>query len=335
MAIEEIIERVGKDIRNASRKITRQEARYLVDSYYTMQNQRIRLAGQLRAAEQGVDDPPMEVLDWFLKNAERLENQVKLALNHFSLSTKIGTWAQSVVGIGPVISAGLIAHIDMDKAKTPGHIYSYAGLVDGKRWLGKKVTREIMVDEAGINPDSTRRVSEEDAIKVANAIQEAGGIKAATALRLSLQKGGGVHTGKTLYRGLSMRPWNSELKTLCWKIGESFNMTCNNPKDLYGHLVVERKIIESRKNEAKEYAHIAREVLRRVPGHKQRAIYREGKLPNSQIHMRSKRWATKIFLSHWWEVAYRAHYGVEAPFQPYAFDHLKHVHKIEVPNWPW
>jgi len=36
------------------------------------------------------------------------------------------------MGIGPVLSAGLLAHIDIEKAPTVGHIWSFAGLVEGQ-----------------------------------------------------------------------------------------------------------------------------------------------------------------------------------------------------------
>jgi hypothetical protein len=269
-AIDELVERVTKDLRNASKKITHTEARYLVDSYYVMQDQRIRLAGQLRSARQGNDDQPCTVLEWFLQNASRLESQVGLALKHYASAHEVGEWAMSICGVGPVISAGLLAHIDMDIAKTPGHIWSFAGLDPRAEW----------------------------------------------------KKG-------------EKRPWNADLKTLCWKIGESFVKVCNNEKDIYGKLYVQRKAKEQEKNEAGDYAEQAKEKLAKFKINKKTDAYKayiQGKLPPGHVHARAKRWAVKIFLSHWWEVAYEAHHGTPPDFQPYPIAHLGHVHKIEVPR---
>lgn len=48
---------------------------------------------------------------------------------------------------------------------------------------------------------------------------------------------------------------------------------------------------------------------------------------------RAERWAVKLFLSHWWQVAYESTYNKPAP-TPYAIEHLGHVHTIPVPGWP-
>ena len=46
---------------------------------------------------------------------------------------------RETVGIGPVISAGLLAHIDIEKAPTVGHIWRFAGLDPTVKWeKGKK-----------------------------------------------------------------------------------------------------------------------------------------------------------------------------------------------------
>ena len=39
----------------------------------------------------------------------------------------------SIYGIGPIISAGLLAHLDVKKADTPGNFLSFAGMIDPKR----------------------------------------------------------------------------------------------------------------------------------------------------------------------------------------------------------
>ena len=117
----------------SKRTLTRQEARYLCDAYYTIQEYRKRAANQLRAATPE-HEQPSEILTSFLREYERLERRMKTELGRFARSTEIGRWLLSICGIGPVITAGLIAEIDIQKAVTAGHIWAFAGLAPGVEW---------------------------------------------------------------------------------------------------------------------------------------------------------------------------------------------------------
>jgi len=56
------------------------------------------------------------------------DNQLKRALDHYTATHEMGSWMRAVHGIGPIISAGMLAHIDITKAPTVGHIWRFAGL---------------------------------------------------------------------------------------------------------------------------------------------------------------------------------------------------------------
>ena len=164
-----------------------------------------------------------------------------------------------------MLSAGLLAHIDITRAPTVGHIWSFAGLDPTKTW----------------------------------------------------EKG-------------QKRPWNSSLKTLCWKIGQSFMKFSNQEECFYGHLYRERKAREIARNEAGELAEQAKQMLERRNFRKDtiaRKFYEEGKLPPAHIDARARRYAVKLFLAHWHEVAYVAHYHQPPPL-PYPIAHLGHAHVI-------
>jgi Transposase IS116/IS110/IS902 family len=130
------------------------------------------------------------------------------------------------------------------------------------------------------------------------------------------------------------RPWNNSLKRLCFLIGESFVKVSNNDKDVYGQIYKARKAIETAKNEAGEYADQAKASLeaknfgRDTEARKQ---YEAGRLPLARIHLRSKRYAVKLFLSALHEVMFWDQFK-ELPPKPYALAHLDHVHYIGVPN---
>jgi hypothetical protein len=265
-AVTEAIRRLSKDERAASKTLGKDEARFLVDAYYQMQENRIRADAQVREMAKGGE--PHEVLAWLGDMNRVLENQIKLALDAYSLSTPVGEWMRAQLGVGPVIAAGLLAHLDITKASVAGAFWSFAGLDPTKEW----------------------------------------------------QKG-------------QKRPWNAQLKTLCWKLGESFVKVSGNPDAFYGQLYKQRKDYETRQNEAGAYAEQAKAKLEKfrigkdTPAY---ALYSSGKLPPAHIHARAKRYAVKIFLSHLHEVMYREHYGC-APPKPFAVEHLGHAHVIPVP----
>lgn len=168
------IDKLKKDIKEAAKVLSDDEARFLVDSYYQMQDNRIRSDGQIRSMDKSGE--PNQVLGWLSDQNTTLENNIKSALDKYTDSKPIGVWMKSICGIGAVISAGFLAHIDITRAPTAGHIWSYAGL----------------------NPDMEWKKGEK-------------------------------------------RPFNATLKTLCWKLGESFVKVSNNGKDIYGKMYQNRK----------------------------------------------------------------------------------------------
>jgi hypothetical protein len=263
-------DRLSKDLRKVAETMSPDQARYLVDAYYQMQENRIRAAGQVRAQKSSQE--PCEVIEWFKTRSENLEKQVRLALDHYSRHNPLGLWARSIVGIGPVISAGLLAHIDLEKAPTTGHIWAFAGLDPTKTW----------------------------------------------------NKG-------------ERRPWNASLKTLAWKIGESFVKVSNHPDDVYGKVYAERKKFEIEHTEAGKHAEIAKGILTKRNYNKDTDAYKAyimGRLPPAHLHARARRYAVKLFLAHYHDVGYRLILKKEPPL-PYAIVHMGHAHVIEAPNWPF
>ena len=130
----EALTKLNKDIKNASVTLSDQEARYLVDTYYQMQEYRKRTVNQCRKLETTPDGEPHETLSFFADNFDTLERNIKSVLESYAKSKPIGRWLLSICGIGPVISAGLMAHIDIKKVQTAGQIQAFAGLDPTKEW---------------------------------------------------------------------------------------------------------------------------------------------------------------------------------------------------------
>jgi hypothetical protein len=265
----EHVKRLSRDLKKAAITLSPDEARYLVDYYYLMQEDRIRSSAQARTlAESG---EPHDVIMWLGGNTAILEQQIKRALDAYTDASLVGQWSKSITGIGPIIAAGLLAHIDIEKAPTVGHIWRFAGLDPTVSWEKK-----------------------------------------------------------------TKRPWNASLKTLCWKIGESFVKVSGHEADVYGKIYLLRKAQEVERNEAGQFADQAARKLENFrigKDTKARPIYESGLLPPGHLHARAKRYAVKLFLAHWHHVAYMVRYG-EAPPKPYVISQLGHAHYLAPPNWP-
>jgi len=124
------VEKLSKDLVEASVTMCDREARFLVDCYYILQDGRTRANNQISSME----SEPHEVLKWFAKQSGVLERQARRALDRYTMSHMMGPWMREIFGIGPVLSAGLLAHIDIEKAPTVGHIWAFAGLDPTKKW---------------------------------------------------------------------------------------------------------------------------------------------------------------------------------------------------------
>ena len=121
-----------KELKQHACTMATDEARALVMNYYIEQEYRKSANNQCNAlSKQGKST---KILEYFAKEHERLEKQYKTMLEKFVQSQEIGKWLTSITGIGPVIAAGLIAHIDITKCKSAGQIWSYAGYNPTQVW---------------------------------------------------------------------------------------------------------------------------------------------------------------------------------------------------------
>lgn len=320
----ETLKKLTKDLKESARLLTDQEARYLVDAYYTMQDNRIRVAAQVR--ETIKTNEPNETLQWFFEQNELLENEVKKALDAYSLSSNVGKWMRAQYGIGPVIAAGLLAHIDIHQAPTAGHIWSYAGLDPTKSWQAS-IEIEKMIKECD-KEDSTIDIAKTVATKIGRNPDNI--IKLALKFTQEDDPDATEPSKKSVGRALKMRPHNAQLKTLCWKIGESFVKVSGNPKSLYGNLYSKQKEFYQKKNESGGFKEAAERKLEKFSigkGTEAYKFYSKGQLPPAHIHAMAKRYAVKMFLSHLQEVWYKDVFK-KAPPKPFAISILKHAHYI-------
>ena len=293
-----------KGLRQQGGGVTDSEARFLVDLFYSMQRQRIRTNNQAKgldrdAQKAGNEPEPHEALSWTMHQFDTLEDQIEKILKTYVEGHPMAWFFTQTLGIGTgILAAGLLAHIDIRKAPTAGHIWAYAGLDPTRTWEKK-----------------------------------------------------------------TKRPWNAQLKTLCWKIGDSFVKVSGRPDSLYGRIYRERKAYEWARNIAGGNAEQAAVEMGKkrftdgtdakawltgqcdpakvqdalndgaAPTAKGCAADGEGvpMLPPAQIDARARRYAVKLFLSHlqqvWWEVE-----TGEKPPKPWAISIAGHAHYIAPPQ---
>jgi hypothetical protein len=118
---------------------------------------------------------------------------------------------------------------------------------------------------------------------------------------------------------------------LCWKAGKSFVLVSGNPKSLYGKLYRERKAYEQTRNDSGANAELATQTLAAKRWDKSKPPFQalsKGRLPDGQIDARARRYAVKIFLSHF-HAKWRELSGLPVP-TPYPIAHLDHHDLISV-----
>ena len=123
--------RLGKEAVLQARNLSNPEIRFIVSNYYAAQNMRKRCDMQLRhLGEKALPDALRYHADAYAVQ----EAQYLKLLKTVAEASPIGQWCMSHIGIGPVISAGCMAHFDIEKAQTAGHFWSFAGLNPAKVW---------------------------------------------------------------------------------------------------------------------------------------------------------------------------------------------------------
>jgi len=99
-----------------------------VELYYDAQKLRIMHQNKERT------EAPRELTEWFNKWLHLGENLIAAKLKEWVVSDRSpveAKWAYDQIGIGPIIAAGLAAHINIEKAQTPSAVWKFSGLAPG------------------------------------------------------------------------------------------------------------------------------------------------------------------------------------------------------------
>jgi hypothetical protein len=289
------IQRLTRDLREAAITLSDVEARYLVDAYYIMQEDRKRSKGQERALLASAE--PHSVISWLAEQSETLEKQIQRALDAYTGSHLMGPYMRAVYGIGPILSAGLLANIYMGEWCRICH---------------------------GHNPDDCQNRQADKKRKLAEHTYTPE--FSCPTVGHWWQFAGIAGDGQKEWKPKTVRPYNQALKTLQWKIGDAFVKFSNDDKCVYGHIYRQRKEYEVQRNEAGGNKQRADEKLARKGDSKEAHYHRDGKLSPGHLDLMARRYAVKQFLADLHGEWYRRTTGKEPPL-PYPIAHLGHVHR--------
>lgn len=318
--------RLNKDLLKSAKLLGRNSIRYLTDTYYQVQHFRIVAANQLRSQV----GEPNQLLTWVFNSYRLMENDIKKALGEFAEEYTVGRWLQSIYGIGPVLSAGFIARLDISKARMPSHFIRYSGMDPTRIWHGKAGSKKICDAALGADFKASQKLTNEN-------LETIGKLAGWTAKEFTTKIGLEI-TRKAIQTKLAKCPWNPEMKLLMFKAGSCFVKFCNKPDDIYGKLYLQRKQEEDIRNEAGGFAETVRLILEKKTFGAETAsakAYKEGKMPSCHLFARARRYACTIFLNHIHSVMYEDYFGEPCP-RPYALEKLQgnHRHYIPIPNYP-
>ena len=294
----EPIRLLRRDLRAAAKLMSSSEARYLVDIYYQIQEFRKATANQIRSVEK--TNEPILMIDWTFATMELMENTIKRTLDEYTdiEPSGMGAWIKRIVGIGPIIAAGLLAHIDIKKTKTVGGLWRFAGLDPTSIWKkGEKrpwnATLKVICWKAG-----------ESFVKLCNKDECFYGKKYLERKQMEWEKNLAGACSQQARDALAAKAIGKTTVAYAWYSGQMSPSLARKSLDGQGD---EISLLKPQK--------IGDEIPMLPPGH---------------IHSRAKRWTVKLMLSHFWEESYRRIYKKEPPVI-YSIAMLGHTHVIKPP----
>jgi hypothetical protein len=259
-----IIEPASKEMILEAANLTNAEARFLVSDYYAAQDMRKRADMQIRHQGDATMAERVSALRYMGDGFALMEREVQKMLQKYAEASSTGRWMLSLYGVGPVITAGMLAHLDIERAPTAGHFWRFSGLDPTCEW----------------------------------------------------KKG-------------EKRPYNPDMKQLCFHFGECAKRVSGAPESFYGQFYKERKTFLVQRNEAGDYVERAKTFFTKSADVKKKLA--TGRLPEGNIDRQACNQTAKMFLSHLHAVMYWNRYH-QAPPKPFALAIMGHAHEVRIPN---
>ena len=124
--------KVTPELKREMGSMSPQEARYLFDMFTNSQDDRIAAGQRVRELEKA--GRPSTYTQFLHDGYASMENSMQALLSAYVESQPIGRWMTSIVAVGPITAASILARVDIDKAIYAGNIWSYAGYNPNMVW---------------------------------------------------------------------------------------------------------------------------------------------------------------------------------------------------------
>lgn len=302
------------------------EARKLIGMYWRLQKARIGTDLSL----DGIDNPGHI---YMARSIRRIETQIRRAMDAFVDQHTAGRWASQVDGIGPVIGASLVAYVDvLICGDNVNKLFRYAGLDPSAIWVTHgdlNIAFEEVKNKYGpvLSPDHIQFICNKFRKNIKLVIGHA------------KSYGDGTLNWESFRRALVIRPHNPALKLICHYIGEQFMLRSNEkPDSLYSQIYRNHFEFNDKKNDEGGFAEEAKKIFgskrwKRFDESSPAYWLERGFLPKIHIKMRSRRYTTKIFLTHYHQVAYYDMFH-KLPRKPWILEKMGGAEYV-CPNWPF
>lgn len=288
----ETLPHLTRDVRDAAATLSVGEARVLVDLYYQLQDFRIQAGNQDKALTRS--EEPHDTIGFFHGQFHQLERDIAKALDTYSHAQPLGAWARQITGVGPVISAGLLAHIDITKAPYSSALWQFAGLAPDQKYVkGEKRSWNARLKVL--------------CWKLADSFVKQSGRESAYYGHLYLKR-----KEYEVARNNAVQGPFSSVADMEAPAADAVQV---GDRGFYGgNAAAALKTLTEKKVQDPEL----------------KARLLSGKLPDGQLDLRARRYAVKRFLVHYWQAGWWLTYGTEPP-RAYVFEKLQHVHEEPCP----
>ena len=120
------------DLRQIARELEKEEVRDLVIRYYQVQKTRIAQSNRTKALLKAGKSAKLSA--WLAGQYKLQERVIQRVMDYWTDRFTAASWAKAQVGIGPVLAAGLVAHVNVHRQTTPSKLWRFAGLDPTVSW---------------------------------------------------------------------------------------------------------------------------------------------------------------------------------------------------------
>jgi len=270
-----------------------------LDAYQAQQKHRIRVGNQLAQLQRDADNEaePHGMLEHIHQQQKALEKSISTSIEICAIAHPMWWFFDQTKGIGPGLAMQILALLDIHKAPTAGHFWSFAGLNPDRKWgKGEKRPHCAALKRAmWLCAQQWIKLKNDPTADYARWLFERRDIE----WRKNLDGKNAEYCEKAL----AGKNYRADTDAKAWLSGQCCPIKA------------EAMLAESKTPSAS-----ACKSDEGVP-----------MIPPAQVLARACRWTEKLFLAHLHDRWFRFEFG-EAPPKPYVIEHAGHAHVIQPPQ---